>query len=357
MEFKTVSMVSFICLAIATILPLFNSAKWWVRVFEFPRLQWLVWALITNVSIIIFWSGLWFWLLFGVCTAIALYHLKWILPYLPLYPAEVASANPEDTARTLSILSANVLMTNQHYPALIALIKQQNPDIFVTLESDQHWQDAIDQLEPDYPFSVKAPQDDMYGMHLYSRLPLSNLHLCYLVKDNIPSVHCMVTLASGQRLNLRIVHPMPPSPTESDVSSDRDAELIIVGETVAKTNFPTIVSGDLNDVAWSRTTRLFRNISGLKDPRIGRGLFNTFHAAIPVFRWPLDHVFHSGHFELITLKRLKLKGSDHFSLFVKLSLETHDTEDNTSRSEEETVLELERLAEQQASTANVPDLN
>ena len=55
-------------------------------------------------------------------------------------------------------------------------------------------------------------------------------------------------------------------------------------------------------------------------PRVGRGMFNTFHAGYWFIRWPLDHVFHSDHFCLVDLRRLRRFGSDHFAILTELAL-------------------------------------
>ncbi|HEY5837743.1 MAG TPA: hypothetical protein VIT19_01830, partial [Pyrinomonadaceae bacterium] len=70
-----------------------------------------------------------------------------------------------------------------------------------------------------------------------------------------------------------------------------------------------------------RTNYLFQDISGLLDPRIGRGFYHTFHAKYPFLRFPLDHFFHSNHFRLVEFSRLAYFGSDHFPVYIKLSYE------------------------------------
>jgi endonuclease/exonuclease/phosphatase family metal-dependent hydrolase len=113
-----------------------------------------------------------------------------------------------------------------------------------------------------------------------------------------------------------------------------------------------VVFGDLNDVAWSHTTRLFQKTSRLLDPRKGRGFFSTFHARWPGLRWPLDHVFFSDHFRLVTMRRLEYVGSDHFPVHLVLSLEPDavaeqeapEADDDDMAEAQETVLEARGAA-------------
>ncbi|HKJ48803.1 MAG TPA: endonuclease/exonuclease/phosphatase family protein, partial [Christiangramia sp.] len=108
---------------------------------------------------------------------------------------------------------------------------------------------------------------------------------------------------------------------ESDTSTNRDAELLMLGRDIDPESESILVIGDLNDVAWSRTTRLFQKLSGLMDPRKGRGFFNTFHAGYFLLRWPLDHVFHTKDFTLVEIARERNIGSDHFPMYINLNYE------------------------------------
>lgn len=309
-----------VLLSIMTVLPLSRYTAWWVRDMDFPRLQIALLAVV-----ILFFQGLvvgveerYELVLSLITLACLVYQLGWIIPYTRIYPNEVKIGPLEGEGERLRILASNVLQPNRNAKALIDLIRQHQPDIFVTLETNQWWQDQLDIFGSDYRYSMKCPLENLYGMHVYSKYPLEDCAIQFLVQEDIPSMHAMLVLPSQRRVRLHFLHPTPPSPTENDESTQRDVELLIVAKSVAELNTPVIVAGDLNDVAWSATTRLFRKISGLLDPRVGRGMFNTFHAHHWFMRWPLDHFFHSSHFTLSFLKRLPDIGSDHFPVLVEL---------------------------------------
>jgi endonuclease/exonuclease/phosphatase (EEP) superfamily protein YafD len=345
-------------LAIFTVLPLWRCEAWWVRSLDFPRLQLLVISLLVLSLELVFLDladPLTCSLLIAALLCLG-YHAWWILPYSRLFPVEVKSAAGADSQRTLRILTANVLTPNRNANALIELVRDNAADIVVTLESDGWWQARLDMLEPDYPHTIKCPLDNLYGMHVYSKLRLIDSHIEYLVEPDIPSIHTLVELPSGQKIQTHFLHPAPPSPTENEASSERDAELIIVAKGVAESDAPVIVTGDLNDVAWSETTRLFRKVSGLLDPRVGRGMFNTFHAGYWFIRWPLDHLFHSHHFTLSRICRLPGFGSDHFALFTELVLDVgrDDQQSRLAPDNDDLTWANDKAADQGVSKKDVP---
>ncbi|PJG85277.1 endonuclease/exonuclease/phosphatase family protein [Conservatibacter flavescens] len=305
---------------IATLLPLIKHDHWIFRVGDFPRLQIAVLSLISllvNAGVTHFGSPV-FMVIGGMNVLCLLYQLKEVSAYTRLSQPEVRQYDGEENERTISLLTSNVLTPNRRSDLLLAQIQQQQPDIVLTLESDLWWEQQLSVLEQqNYIYTVKIPLDNLYGMHLYSRLPLRNVEIRHWVTEDIPSIAAEVQLRSNEWIRIYCLHPMPPSPTESDTATDRDAELLLVGKEIQRLDQPVLVFGDLNDVAWSSTSRLFQQISGLLDPRKGRGLFSTFHAHYPLLRWPLDHIFHSNDFMITQIKVLPNIGSDHFPVYGK----------------------------------------
>ncbi len=306
-----------LALIVATLLPFWRSRTGLVRTFDFPRFQ--IAAAIPPVLILLVASGhdpLSLVLGAGLLGALGL-QLRHILPFTRLTtPTARAAPAQADPDSCVAILIANVLQSNRAYDRLLAAVEASDPDLFLALETDAGWRDALSPLRARYPHGVDQAQDNTYGLMLYSRLPLDDVRVRFLIEDDVPSVRAGVTLPSGDRFVFHGVHPRPPHPGNS--SATRDGELVLVAREVAREGGPTVVAGDLNDVAWSRTTGLFQAIGGLLDPRVGRGAYPTFHAHWPMLRWPLDHVFFSEHFLLARLERLPNVGSDHFPILITL---------------------------------------
>ena len=307
----------------ATVLPFSRSDAWWVRVFDFPRLQ------LTLCFIVIFATYVLVRedpstadnIFLGLLALSLAYQLMRMYPYTPLARVQVEWTEKNPPEDVLSILICNVYMNNRRARVLRNLISANDPDVILLVETDAWWDQALRELENSHPHAIKRAQDNTYGMLLYSRAELRNVRVRFLVQDDVPSIAAEVKLPSGNWIQLRCVHPRPPAPQESERSTERDAELLIVAQELRGRDEPAIVAGDLNDVAWSRTNNLFQKISGLLDPRIGRGFFSTFNAKWPLLRFPLDHVFCSKHFRVSAFKVLSYCGSDHFPVFARLSFE------------------------------------
>ncbi len=318
---KTTILVIGMLLVLASLPPMIRSDQWWIRAFDFPRLQIAIALACLLVAAIFFFNPR--HLLdaaFLLLLATALVYQSWrIFPYTPLATPEVMTSGDCGPDSRVRLMIANVLMENRGAEGFLDIVRQADPDLIFAVETDQWWDDQLKVLAESHPFGLARPLENTYGLHLFSKLELGSPEIRFLVEDDVPSVRTAVRLRSGQWIDFIGLHPRPPRPGQD--TEQRDAEILIVGREMKQSERPAIVAGDLNDVAWSHTTRLFRRTSGALDPRIGRGRFSTFHARYPILRWPLDHVFHTDSFTLVEMQRLGYYGSDHFPVLIELCLE------------------------------------
>lgn len=204
----------FLILIIGTAVPLIRGNAWWIRVFDFPRIQ--IAALIGLVVVcyavlrLFGRSRAWDHALAALAGLALLWQLYSIAPYTALYPNEIAQSRAEDDSNRISILAFNELYDNREVEALRDLIRNQDPDIILLSETTPRWLDELEGLEDEYPHTLFQPQENHFGMLLYSRLELKNPEIRFLFESGIPSVRTEVRLRSGTFVTLYGVHPRPP---------------------------------------------------------------------------------------------------------------------------------------------------
>ncbi len=324
MKFIADALAGFVVLG--TFLPFIRTDRWWVRIFDFPRAQLLLFGLIILAIEAFLYRSLApaEQVLVGLLIVAIVIQVWHIFPYTLLARERVLDADGKHDP--VNVLVANVLQENRRAEDLLQEIRKADPDIILLTEMDHWWTDRLHELERSHPHTVLHPLENTYGINLYSRLPISDAGVRTLIDDDIPSIRATITSKGGRKILFHGVHPLPPGiehprNKERQDSDQRDAELVVIAKELEGVDLPIIIAGDFNDVAWSHTTRLFQRISRLLDPRIGRGFFNSFNAKSRFFRYPLDHLFHSDHFKLIHMERMAYFGSDHFPINVQLDLQ------------------------------------
>jgi endonuclease/exonuclease/phosphatase (EEP) superfamily protein YafD len=302
---------------VSPFLPATRLPHWFFRTADFIRLQSIFIEILLFTLIALLAPRYTDWvliLLTGLFAAIAYQTVK-VFRYSSFFPRKKPSF--PDNGK-VSLLAANVFQDNRQYDLFVSEIKKYDPDIVLTMESDSGWEEGLKEIEKKYPHTIKAPNEQYYGMHLYSKNEITNAKINYLIEDMVPSIHFEYKIIHDATVYFECLHPAPPSPTENETSKERDAELMIVAKKIRERNKPTVVCGDMNDVVWSRVTRLFKKMTNMIDPRIGRGFFSTYHAGYRFMRFPLDHLFHTKDLFIGRMERTKNFGSDHFGMYYEI---------------------------------------
>lgn len=305
--------------ALMSFIPVFRIAHWTFRIFDYVRLQLIFIQLIILITgFFLYEKGNAAMMLSQVVLGISiLYQTIIIFPYLPTHHLFKKIKKQE---KTISVISVNVLQKNEDYYKLIELVKNIQPDILLTMETNKKWEKAIEEFEQNYAFNYKIPKENRYGMHFYTNLKVNKAKEHYFVSDERPAIEVHLLDKDNNDFVFWGIHPPPPSPTEKPTSKQKDAELMKIAKLVRELKSPSIVTGDFNNVCWSRSAKLFAKISDLKDARLGKGIHGTFPVKPSILRFPIDLLFSSKEIEVHEIKALSDIGSDHLPFFSKFTI-------------------------------------
>lgn len=310
-------------LVLLSFAPLLRSDVWWVRMTDFPRLQYLLALVAVGALLAVLpragargpWRRAGGGALLLAMLGAGAYDAWTLAPYFTGRPG------PDRACREgngFSVMVANVQLGNRQADTLLRIVRDADPDILLALETDDWWHRQLSSLTDRMPYTEKRLTGSYFGIHLLSRLPLSQAQTILPVDQDAPAISAAIRLPSGAEVRFIGLHPRPPHPGQS--STGRDAQLVWAARQAAQADRPVVVAGDFNSVPWETTLELMQRVGRLVDPRQLYGYVASFDAKSPVMRWPLDQVLHGPGLDVASFERLPAFGSDHFPVMARLCL-------------------------------------
>ncbi len=308
---------------VATAISAIHSNQGWIRILDFPRTSMLAVIVILLLGSAIFVRTA------RLVTVAALlvaggYQAWRIKDYTPLVAEELSlDGSADDQTACFLAVGFNVLQQNREYDRTLAMLRREQPDLLLLMETDSLWLAALQTALVGYPHVSQRALDNRYGMIFASRLEVSDARFEHPTSADTPTFYATLATREGRKFGFVGLHPRPPLPGQD--TEKRDASIARAAQRQKSDSMPGLAMGDFNDVVWSTTTQRFMSEGGYLDPRIGRGLYASFPAGQIVVGWPLDQIFVTSAFTVGAVRILENVGSDHRPLAVRLCLRSQSS--------------------------------
>jgi endonuclease/exonuclease/phosphatase (EEP) superfamily protein YafD len=259
-------------------------------------------------------------ILAAVCAVLALTHLVLVLPALGTNRVPAWAA----TAPRIKVFSANLFDRNTKPDQAAARVMKSDADVLALVEVSVAVHDALvrDGINRLFPYQVRdraSPSGDTDG--IYSRIPFTDGQSLPLLENNAPTVTVWV---DGRPIQIVAVH----------IDGAQHQMWKFTGELaalqpIARSAFrPLVITGDFNATRWNPPFADLLHI-GLTDAHEDRGkglsrswpLTGTKLAHFgPLLR--LDHALVNRTAAVMSVKDIRVPGSDHLAFEVQLAIGT-----------------------------------
>lgn len=241
----------------------------------------------------------------------AVLNLAFVLPIY--WPAN----QPQGEGKAWRLISYNVLSSNDNFPAVLAMLRQEQADVVLVCEVNGAWARELDSLSDVYPYQHVVPSDDNFGIALLSRGPWRRVRSEMLGPAGVVSIVAEFEELGPRPFTFIGTHPLPPGSRDS--AAMRNEQLQDIARFIQQSKQPAIVAGDLNITSYSPFFHDLLRDANLRDSRQGIGVQASWSPRIPLlFSIPIDHVLISPEFEVVSRRVGPKLGSDHRPVLVEL---------------------------------------
>lgn len=230
-----------------------------------------------------------------------------------LQPSFISARASNEASATVDVLFANVWWHNQELEALVEAILDLDADILVLVEVHKQTRTILADLATAYPHRADCLQHWTCDGAILSRLPIVDDVSDWRAEQRMAMSAARVQTSFGP-IAVAGVHLDQPLPPGRLRHQERQAAALV--EMLAPIREPMLLVGDFNSAPWGRLLRGLRQASSLK---IAWGLEGTWPAFLPwPMRIPIDHAFTGRGLELVDRQVIRLPGSDHMALKLRI---------------------------------------
>lgn len=293
----------------------FGARVWWVfELLTHFRVHYVMGGLLLLAPAAALRAHRWA-LVIAVCVVLNAVPIAAYFPRpMPLAASSAGAAAASAGARPVRVLAANLSRYDYASKGLLAIVDAETPDVLLLVEFTNVTDERFRALDERYPYRLKAPRHDAFGLALYSKHPMDAKEIEIV---HTAAIRARVSTPSGE-LTVFGVHLR--SPTGRSRALARNAQLDELVTLTSAESAPVVVIGDYNVTAYSPYFSRWLAASGLRDAGAGRGFWSSWPTSLPMMGIPIDHCAVSPEIEVVDHRRLPAFGSDHYPVIAQLRL-------------------------------------
>lgn len=231
------------------------------------------------------------------------------------------------SGETMSVMTFNLSSNNEEVEAVLAEIREAQPDVLLLQEYTGSWQDALhEKLTQTFPFHLFVVKRDIpFRLAVFSRREIDRSadharDRVFQLGQYYPWQHRIVIHIADKPVALYNVFLIPPSrPNSATINRLQVAELL---EKLSQEPLPAIVAGDFNFTHRSPQGKAMEK-AGFIDAhaQAGKGRGGTW-SNHPKIKWlpalRFDHIYLSKGLACVEIHNGQPAGSDHLPVIAKI---------------------------------------